>query len=180
MLVVAAATRAVAAEPEDGAAPGVGAATPAAGADSLASTPAAPPRAADPRNATLGAVFPRAVPQLAAVHAGVDALSAAVAGQRAAARFRPLAGLEIHPPMHPRSSLIGDVAWVPSLVGAPDLGWVLGIGVRFQAVRWASVELAVRAREAEELGASTVLLRLNAVWDAPERPATRKHRDRRK
>jgi hypothetical protein len=99
------------------------------------------------------------------LHVGVDALSAEVDGRRAAARVRPLAGLEIHPPMYPRSSLIGDLAWAPSLVApaAPAVGWTLGIGVRFQALPWASVELAVRAREAEDLGASTVLLRVNAV-----------------
>ncbi len=99
------------------------------------------------------------------VHAGIDAISAEVDGRRAAARLRPVAGLEIHPPIYPRSSLIGDLAWVPSLAApaSPSTGWALGIGVRFQAFPWASVELAVRAREAEELGASTVLLRVNAV-----------------
>jgi hypothetical protein len=99
------------------------------------------------------------------MHVGAEAISAEVDGRRAAARLRPLAGLEFHPPMYPRSSLIGDLAWVPSLAApaAPSLGWMLGIGVRFQALPWASVELAVRAREAEDLGASTVLLRVNAV-----------------
>jgi len=103
------------------------------------------------------------------LHAGVDALSAEADGRRAAARLRPLAGLELHPPMYPRSSLIGDLAWVPTLVapGRPGLGWMLGIGVRFQALPWASVELAVRARESEALGASTVLLRVNAAWRSP-------------
>lgn len=97
------------------------------------------------------------------LHAGVDALAFS-AEDRHAARLRPLAGLELHPPMYPRSSLIGDVAWQPALAAAdPKLAWLLGIGVRFQALPWASVELAVRSRQAEALGDSTVLLRVNAV-----------------
>jgi hypothetical protein len=99
------------------------------------------------------------------LHAGVDALSASVDGLRAAARLRPLAGLEIRPPIYPRSSLLGDLAWEPTLDAnaGPTLRWLLGIGVRYQAFDWASVELAVRARQGEDLGASTVLLRVNAV-----------------
>ena len=98
------------------------------------------------------------------LHAGADAISASVDGRRAGARVRPLAGLELHPPMYPRSSLLGDIAWEPTLDAehGPQLGWMLGIGVRYQAFAWASVELAVRAREGEDLGASTVLVRVNA------------------
>lgn len=99
------------------------------------------------------------------LHAGIDAISASVGGDRAAAELRPLAGLELHPPRYPRSSLLGDVAWVPELDAArgPSLGWLLGIGVRYQALSWASVELAVRARQGEELGASTVMVRVHVV-----------------
>lgn len=99
------------------------------------------------------------------LHAGVDALSASVDGVRAAARLRPLAGLEIRPSIYPRSTLLGDLAWEPTLdaKASPKLGWLLGIGVRYQAFDWASVELAVRARKGEDLGSSTVLLRVNAV-----------------
>jgi hypothetical protein len=98
------------------------------------------------------------------IHAGVDALSASVADLRSPAQLRPLAGLEIHPPMYPRSSLLGDLAWEPDLddVRGPKLGWLLGIGVRYQAFSWAQIELAVRAREGEDLGASTVMVRVNA------------------
>jgi hypothetical protein len=99
------------------------------------------------------------------VHAGIDALSASVEGRRTVARLRPLAGLELHPRRYPRSSLLSDVAWLPTLDAqrGPELGWILGIGVRYQAFSWASVELAVRARQAEELGASTVMVRVNAL-----------------
>jgi hypothetical protein len=99
------------------------------------------------------------------LHAGVDAISARVGDLRTAAQLRPLAGLEVHPSIYPRSSLLGDIAWEPTLDAqrGPTLGWMLGIGVRYQALPWASVELAVRAREAEDLGASTVMIRLNTV-----------------
>ena len=99
------------------------------------------------------------------LHAGIDAISASVNGRRAAAQLRPLAGLELHPPMYPKSSLISDIAWEPKLdvQNGPTLEWLLGIGVRYQAFPWASVELAVRARQAEDLGASTVMIRVNAV-----------------
>ncbi|HEU4734453.1 MAG TPA: hypothetical protein VFT22_41470 [Kofleriaceae bacterium] len=98
------------------------------------------------------------------LHAGADAISASVDGMRAAARLRPLAGLELHPPMYPRSSLLADIAWVPTLdaQAGPRLGWLLGIGVRYQALAWASVELAVRAHEGDDLGGSTVMVRVNA------------------
>jgi len=107
------------------------------------------------------------------LHAGIDAISAGASGHRAAARLRPLAGLEIHPPMYPRSSLLTDVAWQPELRDAGDipLGWMLGVGVRYQAFSWASVELAVRARQGEDLGASTVMVRVNAIArPRPPRP----------
>lgn len=98
------------------------------------------------------------------LHAGVDALAASVADHRSAAALRPLAGVEIHPPMYPRSSLLGDIAWEPELDAAagPALRWMLGIGVRYQAFSWGSIELAVRAREGDDLGGATVMVRFNA------------------
>jgi hypothetical protein len=98
------------------------------------------------------------------LHAGVDAIAAGTGTLRSAPRLRPLAGLELHPPMYPRSSLLTDVAWQPQLLErGSTLGWVVGIGVRYQAFSWASVELAVRARQGDDLGASTVLVRVNAA-----------------
>jgi hypothetical protein len=109
------------------------------------------------------------------IHAGVDAISAGVDGKRAGAQIRPLAGLELHPPMYPRSSLLGDIAWEPTLDvhRGPELAWMVGFGVRYQAFDWASVELAVRAREGEGLGASTVLVRVNARLAPANRRAPR-------
>jgi hypothetical protein len=99
------------------------------------------------------------------LHAGVDALAASVGDHRSAAALRPLAGVELHPPMYPRSSLLGDIAWQPELDAAqgPVLRWMLGVGVRYQAFSWASVELAVRARQGDDLGGATVMVRVNAI-----------------
>jgi hypothetical protein len=105
------------------------------------------------------------------LHAGVDAISASLGARRSAAQLRPLAGLELHPPMYPRSSLLADVAWLPTLDAArgPQLRWIVGIGARYQAFSWASVELAVRARQGEDLGASTVLVRVNVAARGADR-----------
>jgi hypothetical protein len=99
------------------------------------------------------------------LHAGIDALAASVGDRRSAAALRPLGGVELHPPMYPRSSLLGDIAWQPELDAAhgPVLRWMLGIGVRYQAFSWGSVELAVRARQSEDLGGATVMVRFNAI-----------------
>lgn len=99
------------------------------------------------------------------LHAGVDALAASVGDHRSPAALRPLAGVELHPPMYPRSSLLGDLAWEPELDAAqgPVLRWMLGVGVRYQAFSWASVELAVRARQGDDLGGATVMVRVNAI-----------------
>ena len=66
--------------------------------------------------------------------------------------------------------LLADFAWAPELRATaagperPELAWLAGFGVRYQALTWGSVELGVRAREkdAENLVA---MLRFNAVWD---------------
>jgi hypothetical protein len=41
--------------------------------------------------------------------------------------------------------------------------WMAGWGVRYQAFDWGAIELAVRHRENEGLGDSTVMVRLNGV-----------------
>jgi hypothetical protein len=122
------------------------------------------PAVREPRAADAYAVASRDL-GVVRLHAGIDTLTARVDGRQTAARLRPLAGIELHPRRYPRSSLLSDVAWLPTLDAerGPALGWILGIGVRYQAFSWASVELAVRARQAEELGASTVMVRVNAV-----------------
>lgn len=99
------------------------------------------------------------------LHAGLDAIAASVDRHRGATALRPLAAVELHPPMYPKSSLLGDLAWEPELDAAhgPEPRWLLGIGVRYQAFSWASIELAVRGRQGDDLGDSTVMIRVNAV-----------------
>lgn len=77
--------------------------------------------------------------------------------------LRPLAGLEWTPAIYPRTTLLADFAYsVRFERAAPALEWIAGWGVRYQALRWSSLELAVRHREDEGLRSSTVLVRINA------------------
>ncbi len=79
-------------------------------------------------------------------------------------RVRPVGGLAWTPTPYPRTVLLADVTWTPTVAPAgPALGWTIGWGVRYQALRWSSIELAVRNRQAEELGDATVFVRVNGV-----------------
>ena len=112
------------------------------------------------------------------LHAGVAAMDARHGLVRMEAKLRPLAGLELTPPQYPKTSLMVDLAWTPQFrpdvpvdtmtKGGPIPEWALGWGVRYQALSWSSIEVDVRHRgqgsEAEGLGATTVMLRVNAVW----------------
>ena len=99
------------------------------------------------------------------VHAGVAALDAGQAGARLGATVRPLAGVELVPPLYPRTTLVGDVQWQAARVAPrPVARWILGYGVRYQALAWGSIELAVRVRQDDGIGGSTVLVRVNGVW----------------
>jgi hypothetical protein len=104
------------------------------------------------------------------VHAGVAVIDAGFADVTLGRTARPLAGLEWTPGQYPKTTLMGDVAWMPRLESdaAGDrvaLEWVAGWGVRYQAFAAGSVELAVRHREDEGLGDSTVMLRMTGVWE---------------
>ncbi len=99
-------------------------------------------------------------------HAGIDLVAARAGDRTLDATARPTAGLELRPPQYPRTTLMGDLAWEPELdaTTAPTLRWLAAWGVRYQALDWASIELAVRHREGEDLGGSTVMIRVNATW----------------
>lgn len=85
---------------------------------------------------------------------------------------RPFAGFEWTPAPYPKTSVIGDVMWLPKLeTDKVELEWLAGWGVRFQAVTWGSIELAVRHRQDEGLQESTVLVRVNGVWNPRESEA---------
>jgi hypothetical protein len=98
------------------------------------------------------------------VHAGAAAADARVGDHRLGARVRPLAAIELTPPAYPKTTLLGDIAWVPRFdASAPVIEWVAGWGVRYQALRWGAIELDVRHREGEGLGGSTVMVRVTGV-----------------
>jgi hypothetical protein len=74
---------------------------------------------------------------------------------------RPVAGLTWSPPPYPRTTMVVDLSWAPEVKdGPPRLGWLVGWGVRYQALRWGAIELVVRQREDEALGDSTVMVRV--------------------
>lgn len=109
------------------------------------------------------------------VHAGAQVTEAAYGAREAHLEptLRPVGGFEWTPAIYPRTSLLADIAWVPRM--EPDdvkMEWLAGWGVRYQALWWGSIELAVRHREDEGLSQSTVLIRLNGVL------APRSSRDR--
>ena len=98
------------------------------------------------------------------LHAGVEALDGRVGTVRLGTTVRPVGGIELTPPQYPKTTLLGDLAWESRLdATAPALEWLAGWGVRYQALRWGSIELDVRHREGEGLGGSTVLVRVNGV-----------------
>lgn len=74
--------------------------------------------------------------------------------------LRPLAGLVYHPPQFPRTSLLADLAWTAR---GPGSAWIAGLGVRYQAFSWSAIELAVRTREDDGLGGSSVVMRFHAL-----------------
>jgi hypothetical protein len=101
------------------------------------------------------------------LHAGVEAIDGAAPDDgRMGAELRPLGGFEWTPPQYPKTTLLADVAWLPRLEPPnPVPEWVLGWAVRYQALTWGSIELAVRHREGEGLAASTVMVRINGIWE---------------
>lgn len=83
-------------------------------------------------------------------------------------RVRPFAGLAFASPQTPRTSLMADVAWTPVVdAGDASLRYVTGIGARYQAFGWSSIELAVRHREGDDLDQTTFVVRLNGVLRGP-------------
>lgn len=99
-----------------------------------------------------------------ALHAGAEAIDAREIS-RMGTVVRPTGGVELVPPQYPKTTLMVDLAWLPLVepTGArPE--WLIGWGVRYQALSWGSIELDVRHREDEGLAASTVFVRVNGVW----------------
>jgi hypothetical protein len=112
------------------------------------------------------------------LHAGVQAVDAAMGEVALGVKVRPIGGLEWTPGQYPNTTVLADLAYVPLLrhgAGDVDLEWVGGVGVRYNALRdWGAIELAVRVREDEGLGDTTVMVRLNGVLD-PAHPFGKKN-----
>ncbi|MFT3699806.1 MAG: hypothetical protein QM831_42065 [Kofleriaceae bacterium] len=70
--------------------------------------------------------------------------------------FRPLGGIEVVPPTFPKTTLLVDISWEPQLA----FSW----GVRYRALAWAALELAVRHDEAT-FGDPDVFVRVTGYWD---------------
>jgi hypothetical protein len=100
-------------------------------------------------------------------HAGGELLDArAYAGApRLGTTLRPFGALELVPPQYPKTTLMVDLAWLPVVqADRASVEWLIGWGVRYQALTWGSIELDVRHREGEGLAGSTVFVRVNGVW----------------
>ena len=68
--------------------------------------------------------------------------------------------------------MLADIAWQPELTPSGDRpAWIIGWGVRYQALAWGAIELDVRHREGEGLAGSTVMVRVDGVLGgAPRAP----------
>jgi hypothetical protein len=86
-------------------------------------------------------------------------LSAEALGER----LRPYGGVAWTPPSYPRTSLLLEGWYGPSMIGgAPRLDWRLGWGARYQVLSWSAIDLVVRNRQDAGLPGSTVMVRLSA------------------
>ncbi len=103
------------------------------------------------------------------LHAGIQAVDAAMGEVELGSKLRPIAGIEWTPGQYPNTTVVTDIAYVPLLrhgTAEVDLEWAAGVGVRYNALRdWGAIELAVRVREDEGLGDTTVMVRVNGVLD---------------
>ncbi len=98
------------------------------------------------------------------LHLGGEIIAAGIGDAQIHRQVRPLGGIEWTPAQFPKTSIVADLMWDPLFVSKPTLEYLSSYGVRYQTFTWASVELGVRHREATELGDTTVMVRVNAVW----------------
>ncbi len=118
------------------------------------------------------------------LHGGGEVVDAAMGETELGPTVRPFGGIEWTPGQYPNTTVLVDLAYVPLLehrVVEPvvKLEWMAGFGVRYNALRdWGAIELAVRVREAEGLGDTTVMVRVNGVLD-PAHPFGKKPRPKR-
>jgi hypothetical protein len=101
------------------------------------------------------------------LHAGASLIDAGFGGTyHMGMKLRPLAALEWTAPQVPKSTLMADIAYVPRFEtdhAVPE--WVAGLGVRYQALTWGSIEIGVRTRDSEDVSNATIFVRVNGVLD---------------
>lgn len=86
-------------------------------------------------------------------HGGAEVIDAGFGDVTMGVKVRPLLGFEWVPRQYPKTTLMLDTMWQPRFERArPTLEWIAGFGVRYQAMRWGSIELDVRQRQALEGG----------------------------
>lgn len=82
-------------------------------------------------------------------HGGVDVVNAGFDDVTMGNQLRPFAAFEWVPRQYPRTTIMLDGLWLPRFErAAPRLEWQAGFGVRYQALRWGTIELDVRERQA--------------------------------
>jgi hypothetical protein len=92
--------------------------------------------------------------------------SARLSRGAASARIRPFLGLVWTPPSYPRTRLLLEGSFGPSLVAEqPRLDWRLGWGARYQVFDWIAIDLVVRNRQDAGLAGSTVMVRGSAQFE---------------
>ena len=91
-------------------------------------------------------------------HAGIAALDAESNGVRMGSVVRPVGGIELVPPQFPQSTMLADIDWLPQLpaAGAPTATWLIGGGVRYQALTWGSIRSSSCACEKERASATVM------------------------
>jgi len=72
------------------------------------------------------------------------------------------AGLQWRPSRYPRTTMMADFSFAPEFSSSDvDLRWLVGWGVRYQALSFGSIELGARHRQGEGFDDAAVLIRLN-------------------
>lgn len=96
----------------------------------------------------------------------IDGNGARLSDEPLGKRVRPYGGVAWTPPSYPRTSLLLEGSFGPSVIdGEPRLDWRLGWGARYQVFSWSAIDLVVRNRQDAGLPGSTVMVRLSAQLD---------------
>jgi hypothetical protein len=101
---------------------------------------------------------------LISLHAGGELVAAGNVGAvDPPVRIRPLAGFELRPPAFPKTTLLADLTWQPKFATTATSELAFAWGVRYQSLKWAAIELAVR-HDASGFGDPDVFVRVTGTW----------------